>query len=132
MKNTPKYRGILWKFEKKFIPKIKMYTCFQHKSEGKSFWPKKHSHSTHLLMKLSIWNTCSLNSSIINVLCLPIFILISMFLYFAFATCFLLFANVKVSQSPNGKFQQLNMNILPEKLFEVFFYLFFKIIIIHT
>ena len=36
LKNTPNHRGDFEKFEKKIIPKIKMYTCFQHKSEGKS------------------------------------------------------------------------------------------------
>ena len=38
------------KFEKNFIPKIKMYTYFQHKSEGKSVWLEKHGHNTCLLL----------------------------------------------------------------------------------
>ena len=43
LKKNEKWKIIgetLWKIQKKkfFIPKIKMYTCFQHKSEGKSAW----------------------------------------------------------------------------------------------
>ena len=40
-----------------------MYTHFQHKSEGKSVWYQKPSHSTHLLLWLSIWNTLYLKSN---------------------------------------------------------------------